>query len=40
MVLQWLVVALIHDLEYEGNGFPERKVSERVSLDLLQGYEI
>jgi hypothetical protein len=31
MVLQSLVVALIHDPEYEGNGCPERKVSERVS---------
>jgi hypothetical protein len=25
------VVALIHDPEYEGNGCPERKVSECVS---------
>jgi hypothetical protein len=40
MVLQSLVVALIHDPKYEGNGCPERKVSERVSYDLLQGYEI
>jgi hypothetical protein len=40
MVLQSLVVALIHNLEYEGNGCPERKVSERVSKDPLQGYEI
>jgi hypothetical protein len=31
MVLQSLVVALIHDPEYEGNGCPERKVSERVT---------
>jgi hypothetical protein len=31
MVLQSLVVALIHDPEYEGNGCPEKKVSERVS---------
>jgi hypothetical protein len=31
MVLQLLVVALIHDPEYEGNGCPKRKVSERVS---------
>jgi hypothetical protein len=31
MVLQSLVVALIHDPEYEGNGCPERKVSEHVS---------
>jgi hypothetical protein len=30
-VLQSLVVALFHDPEYEGNGCPERKVSERVS---------
>jgi hypothetical protein len=30
-VLQSLVVALIHEPEYEGNGCPERKVSERVS---------
>jgi hypothetical protein len=40
MVLQSLEVALIHDSEYEGNGCLERKVSERVSLDPLQGYEI
>jgi hypothetical protein len=40
MVLQSPVVALIHDSEYKGNGCPKRKVSERVSLDLLQGYEI
>jgi hypothetical protein len=31
MVPQSLVVALIHAPEYEGNGCPERKVSERVS---------
>jgi hypothetical protein len=31
MVLQSLVVALIHDPEYEGNGCPEMKVSEHVS---------
>jgi hypothetical protein len=31
MVLQSLVVALIHDLEYEGNGCLKRKVFERVS---------
>jgi hypothetical protein len=31
MVLQSLVVALIHDPEYERNGCPEMKVSERVS---------
>jgi hypothetical protein len=31
MVLQLLVVVLIHNLEYEGNGSPERKVSEHVS---------
>jgi hypothetical protein len=30
-VLQSLVVALINAPEYEGNGCPERKVSERVS---------
>jgi hypothetical protein len=30
MVLQSLVVALIHDPEYEGNGCPERKVFEHV----------
>jgi hypothetical protein len=30
MALQLLVVALIHDPEYEGNDCPERKVSERV----------
>jgi hypothetical protein len=40
MVLQSLVVVLNHDPEYEGNGCPERKVSERVSEDSLQGYEI
>jgi hypothetical protein len=31
MIMQSLVVALIHDSEYEGNGCLERKVSERVS---------
>jgi hypothetical protein len=31
MVLQSLLVVLIHNPEYEGNGYPERKVSERVS---------
>jgi hypothetical protein len=31
MVLQSLVVALIHDPEYEGNGCLERKVSKCVS---------
>jgi hypothetical protein len=36
MVLQSLVVALIHDLEYEGNGCPERKVSERPFLAVIE----
>jgi hypothetical protein len=31
MVLQPLMVVLIQDPEYEGNGCPERKVSEHVS---------
>jgi hypothetical protein len=30
MVLLSLVVALIFNPKYEGNGFPERKVSEHV----------
>jgi hypothetical protein len=30
IVLQSLVVALFYDPEYEGNGCPERNVSERV----------
>jgi hypothetical protein len=35
-VLQSLVVALIHAPEYEGNGCPERKVSEHPFLAEIE----